>query len=161
MALASHDLSGATSESITNTFLPIDYPPPSLTPDGHWMVYLTVNAIVQNPQGSIPTGQGDNYYLYDTTSPNSVSNNTLITRQFGTTNQDGNAGPDAFTTTTAPPAAVSANRALQRNCCAVFCANRSHPPLWSCARNAIHCKVNEINKLWKLADTDVSVRLGA
>src|SRR5262249_44531685 len=76
MALASHDLSGATYESVTNTNGPADYPAPVLTPDGHWMVYMTYNAIVQSPITGTNAGMGDNYYLYDTTSPNSVSNNT-------------------------------------------------------------------------------------
>jgi hypothetical protein len=109
MALASHDLTGATDESITNTTGPLDYPAPVLTPDGHWMVYMTDNAIVQSPITGTNAGMGDNYYLYDTTQPNSVSNNTLITRTPGNATQVGNAGPDTFVTTTAPSAAVSDN----------------------------------------------------
>jgi PKD repeat protein len=107
MALASHDLSSAASESITNTNGPMDYPAPVLTPDGHWMVYMTDNAIVQSPISGTNAGMGDNYYLYDTTSPTSVSNNTLITHTPGNSSQVGDAGSDTFTTTTAPSAAIS------------------------------------------------------
>src|SRR5262249_43077447 len=109
MALASHDLTGATHESITNVGGPFDYPAPVLTPDGHWMVFMTDNAIVQNPISGNFAGQGDNYYLYDTTNPISVSNNKLITHTPGNSSQVGNAGPDLFLTTTAPSAAISDN----------------------------------------------------
>ena len=62
-----------------------------------------------SPPAAAPAGQGDNYYLYDTTNPTSVSNTTLITHTPGNPMVSANAPADAFTATTAPSASVSDN----------------------------------------------------
>jgi hypothetical protein len=112
--LASHDVGGNNIVSLTNVGGPPDYPAPVLTPDGHFMVYMTDNAILQNVAGGTTTGQGDNYYRYDTT----TQNNILLTRQAGTTNVEANAAPSTFgglgallsgQNYTAPAAAISDN----------------------------------------------------
>jgi hypothetical protein len=108
IALASHDLNGTNFESLTNVSSIPDYPAPVLTPDGHWLVYQSDNSILQNVS-TIFAPTGDNYYLYDTTSPNSVSNNTLVSHIPGDSTLSGNAGPTFSATTTAPSATISDN----------------------------------------------------
>jgi len=116
-ALASHDLSDTaqhlpTSESTSNVSGPLDYPAPVLTPDGHWLAYVSDNAIVQNPISGTNAGMGDNVYLYDTTNPQSFTNDTLVSHIPGDSTTPGNAddgvgGLLSGALTTGPAPAIS------------------------------------------------------
>jgi hypothetical protein len=88
--LASHDLTGVKYESVTNSTDLLDYPAPVITPDGHYVAFVSDNAITESPISGTNAGKGDNIYLYDTTNPNSVSNVMLVSHVPGDTSQVGN-----------------------------------------------------------------------
>jgi hypothetical protein len=107
-ALITHANGDVTQESTAST-TDADYPAPAITPDGHWIAYVSV-------QDNLITGfnvsgvKGDNYYLYDTTNDGSTTNNnTLVSHKANDATTAGNAGPGSslLSVTTGPAPAVS------------------------------------------------------
>ncbi len=101
-ALMSHSSASVTTASTFTATDFNDYPAPVLTPDGHYVAYVSVNDDIVAPAASSGV-VGENVYVCDT----STLSNTLVSHKTNNATTASNAGIPANFVTTGPAPAIS------------------------------------------------------